>query len=195
MKQQNTYDRQTAKFLSVVGENMPEMLGDVMQSWIENPEAVQKVLFDAFCLPEFIIITDDATKKTSEIVSEMRKLFPVSVYDEENLDTNFPTPKVSTSRKFLLTQEADENLKNLSANDLTRKGIVGITLRERLFCELDYFKRTKRHLDIKNITLCSGSRHPYGRVPSVYWDGDEVSVDWCHPAHQDDNLRSRAVVS
>ena len=39
-----TYDRQTAKFLAVVGENMPEMSGEVMQGWIQNPMALQKFL-------------------------------------------------------------------------------------------------------------------------------------------------------
>jgi len=47
-----TYDRQTAKFLAVVGENMPELSGDVMQGWIQNPKAVQKALSNAFCPPE-----------------------------------------------------------------------------------------------------------------------------------------------
>jgi len=49
-----TYDRQTAKFLAVIGENMPELSGDVMQGWIENPKSVQKVLKEAFCPPEVI---------------------------------------------------------------------------------------------------------------------------------------------
>ncbi len=47
-----TYDRQTAKFLAVVGENMPELSGDVMQRWIQNPRAVQKALSNAFCSPD-----------------------------------------------------------------------------------------------------------------------------------------------
>lgn len=46
-----TYDRQTAKFLAVVGENMPELSGNVMQGWIQNPRAVQKALRKAFCPP------------------------------------------------------------------------------------------------------------------------------------------------
>ena len=50
-----TYDRQTAKFLAVVGENMPELSGDVMQEWIQNPKAVQKILSNAFCPPEAAI--------------------------------------------------------------------------------------------------------------------------------------------
>jgi hypothetical protein len=46
-----TYDHQTAKFLAVVGENMPEISSDVMQKWIENPKALQKVL-SVLRLPE-----------------------------------------------------------------------------------------------------------------------------------------------
>ena len=46
-----TYDRQTAKFLAVVGENMPELSGEVMQGWIQNPKAVQEALKKIFCPP------------------------------------------------------------------------------------------------------------------------------------------------
>lgn len=46
-----TYDRQTATFLAVVGQNMPELSGDVMQGWIENPKALQKAL-RVLCPPE-----------------------------------------------------------------------------------------------------------------------------------------------
>lgn len=47
-----TFDKQTAKFLGVVGENMPEMSGTEMQGWIENPKGLQNVLRDALCPPE-----------------------------------------------------------------------------------------------------------------------------------------------
>ena len=46
-----TYDRQTATFLAVVGQNMPELSGDVMQRWIENPKVLQKAL-RVLCPPE-----------------------------------------------------------------------------------------------------------------------------------------------
>ena len=42
-----TFDKQTAKFLAVVGENMPELSGNVMQEWIQNPKALQKALASA----------------------------------------------------------------------------------------------------------------------------------------------------
>jgi hypothetical protein len=39
-----TYDRQTATFLAVVGQNMPEISGRAMQYYIEHPESVQQLL-------------------------------------------------------------------------------------------------------------------------------------------------------
>jgi len=49
--QTKTYDHQTAKFLAVVGENMPDIPIDVMQGWIENPRGLRKVLESALCPP------------------------------------------------------------------------------------------------------------------------------------------------
>ena len=143
---------------------------------------------------KYIIINDDGKKKTSEIIAELRKLFPVWVYNESEVDKEFPPPEKFTSRKFLLVQEADEDLKNKSANDLKREGIAGITLRERLLYELEYFKKTGQHLDIDNITLCAGSRCSAGGVPRVGWHSGEVRVDWYDPEDSDAVLRSRRAV-
>lgn len=144
------------------------------------------------------VIEDDGKLKTSEILNECRKLFKVwSFYSDEQLDKDFPPPKNPTSRKFKNVQEADEDLKDKSANDLKKEGIEGITLRERLLFELAYFKETGKHLDINNLTLCSGSRYSVGNVPCVGWsdfDG-KLSVDYADPSFADGLLRSRQVVS
>ena len=47
-----TFDRQTAKFLAVVGENMSELSGGEMQWWIQHPKALQETLKKAFYPPE-----------------------------------------------------------------------------------------------------------------------------------------------
>lgn len=49
MKTANTFNSQTAKFLAMVGENMPEMSGSLMQGWIDNPKALQHALRGALC--------------------------------------------------------------------------------------------------------------------------------------------------
>jgi hypothetical protein len=91
--------------------------------------------------------------------------------------------------------EADEENKNKSANDCEKEGLNGITLEERLLLELFYHWRTCKHLDIQNVTLCSGSRGPDGDVPRVYWRDGELSVDYDYPDDSDVYLRSRSAVS
>lgn len=76
--------------------------------------------------------------------------------------------------------EADEKFKRMSANQLKAQNHKGITLLERLLLELGYFLATGRHLDVENITLCTGSRDQDGFVPGVYFGSDcrELSVRW-----------------
>lgn len=114
--------------------------------------------------------------------------------------------------------EADEDLRNISANDIKVKNITTETLAERLIHELKFFDETGKHLDTENSTLCSGSRYEGNSVPVVEWHhereprggcpslfDDDGSVGWddfewlrvkrvdSNSAH--DKLRSRQVVS
>ncbi len=98
---------------------------------------------------------------------------------------------------FQATVEADEEFKNLSADQLKEQNHQGITLLERLLLELAYFLATGKHLDVKNVTLCSGSRNRHGGVPSVYWiaDNRKVYVYWYDSDDRSAHFRSRSVVS
>ena len=90
--------------------------------------------------------------------------------------------------------EADEELKNKSANDLSKAKVLTETLFERIIHELKFFQETGKHLDIDNITLCAGSRGRGGRVPHVSWVGDGFGVGWCRPGRAGGILRARQVV-
>ena len=128
-------------------------------------------------------------------MDQMKELFDVYSYlDNKELDKQFPAPKEKTVRKFKANIEADEKHKNKSANDV--KDLPGITLRERLLLELDYFKVTGNHLDIENWTLCTGSRDSEGVVPGVGWNRDDrkVYVSWFTPDGAFGSLRSRVAV-
>jgi hypothetical protein len=98
---------------------------------------------------------------------------------------------------FARTVEADEENKNLSANQLKEQNHKGITLLERLLLGLGYFLATGQHLDVKNITLCAGSRSSDGHVPYVGWDSSDrrVFVTWFYPDDHSVYLRSRSAVS
>ncbi|MDP3727241.1 MAG: hypothetical protein Q8R35_01225 [bacterium] len=92
--------------------------------------------------------------------------------------------------------EADQELKNKSAEDLRRAKIAGVTLLERILLELWYFWKTGNHLDVQNVTLCSGSRDADGDVPCTRWHGEfRIGSVWCDPAYRTRDLRSRPVVS
>lgn len=137
----------------------------------------------------------------NKVVAALRKL-GVDVYTYvDDLDKGVPTNdrdpnNGSYAISFKRTIEADEENKNLSANQLEKQGHKGITLLERLLLELGYFLATNQHLDVENITLCSGSRHSDGSVPCVYWYSDyrRVHVYWYNPGNADRYLRSRSVV-
>ena len=139
-------------------------------------------------------VKDEGKLKTSELLEACRKQFKVwSWYDDAKLDADFPP--VKSTRYFKKDVEADEDLKNLSADDLKEKGIEGITLRERILLELQYFKDTGKHLDIDNITLCSGSRYSDGLVPDVRLaSGGNVRVGWYDSRGSRPYLRARRAV-
>ena len=95
-------------------------------------------------------------------------------------------------------QEADEELKNLSANKLKQMKIPAITFEERLLFELKFFKETGKHLDLENWTLCAGSRYGDGHVPSVIWSSYYLGgllVDQYFSHSYYDSRRARKAVS
>lgn len=123
-------------------------------------------------------ITDDGSKKTLELLAECKSLFPFwSFYSDEELDKLCPAPKQTTTRKFQENIEPDAETLGKSTNEADPR-MKGITLRERIIMELQYFKETNNHLDIKGATFCSGSRDAGGDVPSAYWFGGRFGVSY-----------------
>jgi len=134
------------------------------------------------------------------IYDKCAELFPVWKWTDENLDKIVTSDRLAKNDAYAVwvrdRVEADEELKNLSANDLKRQNIVGITLEERLVYELKYFKEAGKHLDINNVTLCSGSHYSDGDVPNVYWHAyGKLYVNWDNPGSANGNLRARQAVS
>lgn len=136
----------------------------------------------------------------NKVVAAIRELKVDAYTYASDLDKGVPTnDRDPNNGSYAIgvrrTVEADEENKNLSANQL-KSSHKGITLLERLLLELGYFLTTGKHLDVKNVTLCSGSRNSGGNVPGVGWgsDGRRVYVDWYHSDSSGGDLRSRSVV-
>lgn len=129
------------------------------------------------------------------------KNFSCWKYTDKNLDEVVISDRNAKNGPYAIRVrdgvEADEEFKNLSADDIKVKKIITETLEERLMHELKFFKECGKHLDVTNITLCSGSRDSGGDVPHVHWFGysSEVSVDRHSSGHAHDHLRAREAVS
>jgi len=144
-----------------------------------------------------IIVAEQMTPET--LFNKCKELFPCWKWTDKNLDEIVESERTTKNGAYAIwvrdRVEADEELKNLSANDSKKQDIPGITLEERLLYELKYFRETSKHLDVKNLTLCAGSRDDGGGVPGVSWDGVRLGVYWCPPDDRGGSLRSRQVVS
>jgi|GEM_PF-510412 hypothetical protein len=118
-------------------------------------------------------------------------LSPGILMVKNDLRRNDRWPDVSYAVRNCDCAEADEKYKNLSANALAELGIIGNTCLERLIHGYRYFIKTGKHLDVENITLCSGSRCSDGYVPCVSFLDGKVGVDGCDPSDSYDLLRAR----
>lgn len=115
-----------------------------------------------------------------------------------NLETVVPDNTVIVMKPYAKRLrnrvEADEELKDLSANMLEGKNFQSITLLERLLLELWYFWKTGDHLDKENYTLCAGSRCKAGDVPIIKWSGNMLGIERCDPSYSSKSIRSRKVI-
>ena len=131
------------------------------------------------------------------IVAKCRELFPFWVWTDKDLDqiTEHDRDANKTGSYavwFRACIEADKEFKNLSANQIKTMGIKGITLPERLVLEIKHFLKTGQRLDMKYITLCTGSRYDGGGVPGVYSSVvGGVCVDEFSSGYSDGLLRVR----
>jgi len=135
----------------------------------------------------------------NQVYDVLAKHFPCWRYAED-LDKAIPNndryPNTGAYAIWVRDRvEADEENKNLSANDLASQNHKGITLLERMIYEFKCFDETGQHLDTQNWTLCSGSRFSGGGVPGAYWHDGRFEVGWYCPDDSSDRLRSRSVVS
>jgi len=94
--------------------------------------------------------------------------------------------------------EPPARLANVSALQIAERQINTLGLTDTLLLHGWFFwKSGGKHLDVKNVSLCSASRYSSGYVPSVCWRGycGGLSVNGCGPGDTDGFLCSRQAVS
>jgi hypothetical protein len=195
----------TKTIKSLVGEiqDLPDYLVWWQEFYLE--EGI-KIDFTFFEIPEkpagnhwLILVAPGMTY--NRVIQIIRKKFKVWVYTDdldEAIDFSKEQRRAIDKPYAIWVKaniEADSELKNKSANDLGN--MPAVTLLERLLLEIFYFSfiSNGNHLDIKNVTLGTGSRNLDGDVPNVDWGGGELIVDWYDSDNANDYLLSRQVVS
>ncbi|MCX5854486.1 MAG: hypothetical protein NTZ24_07945 [Deltaproteobacteria bacterium] len=178
---------------------------DVCEYWIElwrkqigikNPDFAGITPFATHPGYRPLIMPKHELITAQRLYDSCRELFNCWKYNGNSLDNlvvmNDRDPrKGSYVTWFRDRVEADEELSNLSGIELDKMKIPGITLLEREVMEYDYFNRTNGHLDVENMTICSGSRYLCGDLPRVRWDGEKFFVHWFFTDRANAIMRSR----
>ena len=107
---------------------------------------------------------------SSKYYDDLDKAISKNIRDTSSHYTIWVPDEVEPEQKFLgkSTRESDPDMK------------IGVTLLERIIFEIIYFTETGKHLDVKGLTFCSGSRDSVGDVPVAGLGGDgsfEVGYD------------------
>lgn len=136
----------------------------------------------------------------NKMFARMEQLFKCLKY-ADNLDTAVPTKARTTESHYAVWVrdgvEPDAEFLGKSTREVDPDMKIGMTLLERMTLELKYFTETGKHLDIKELTFCSGSRNSDGGVPCVCWhpyDG-AVGVRWDYVGRTNSGWGVRRAVS
>lgn len=119
-------------------------------------------------MTKIITITDSKDVKTSTIIKQARKLFNVYIYDEKDIDTQFPAPEQDLVVSFLDSIESDPKHKGKSYDDFMQEDKKYMTMRQYLLVCMEKWEKDKQHIDVKYWT----------RTSSLWSDGGLVRGSW-----------------
>lgn len=145
-----------------------------------------------------IVIAEGMTPQ--RIYDKCENLFPCWKWTNDNLDSMVTySERTSKNGAYAIwirdCVEADDEFKNHSAEIIKSKKITTETFEERCLHELKYFKETGEHLDMENITFCTGSRYSNGEVPCMSWVTGMFRIRSARSDRAGRELRSRQVVA
>lgn len=207
------FRREARKFLSKFKANRGGQLSADLIRWDGVYEKLfgQKPNLSQIAVPEMpegfgpmrlVVVAREVLKWTDNhplqgTQSALKRRFPCWQYVvdlDEAIVRNDRDPKNGSCAVWVRdVREADEEFANKSADDLAGENHLGITLIERQLLEIDYFLEHGEHLDVQNVTLCTGSRNRGDNVPSAHWIADKFYVGRCYSANRGPRLRSRRV--
>jgi hypothetical protein len=146
------------------------------------------------------LIIVDRGMTPERLYHKCRELFLGWKTTNKSLDEVVKSERTSQNGPYAVwfrdTVNADEDLKNLSYDDLKAKIIPAITLEERLLYELKYYTETSGHLDPDTFTSCAGSRYIDGFVPNVRYRVTCVGmgIHWHDTQNRFSGMRARRAI-
>lgn len=186
-------------------------LFDVTETYNELREEWQKFYQSAFGIEiDFTgVNVPEKPEGNYRLLFIAKGLTPNKVYDawtfpkwkySDDLDKAVPINKRTATESYaiwvLAGDEPDSEFLGKTTNQADPNMEIGMTLLERMIFESKYFAETGKHLDVKGVTFCSGSRHSDGNVPGVYLSSDgEVRVNWYFLADSNSKNGVRRAVS
>ncbi len=199
------------ELIAHIGKFIPDMndLTNPIKQWEDFYLKVfgLKVDFSGIRIPER---TEAEKGEFTRLIIVLQGLSLNSVYDAcqrhfkcwrytEDLDRAIRKNERSNTTSYAIwvrdTVEADEVHKNKSAKMIVEEGLKTETVLERMIHELKYFLESGKHLDINNVTLCSGSRSSDGGVPGIGWVDGGFRVDWYRTDDRNVSICSRGVIA
>jgi hypothetical protein len=145
-----------------------------------------------------IIIAEGLT--LNQVFSAWKKLFKCWRYNDDldvSITKNARDSKIAYAIWVRDGIEPDAEYLGESTRQADPDMKIGVTLLERMVHELVYFDETGKHLDVKGVTSCTGSRYADGGVPCVRWYSvdQEVRVGWYGLDDSDSARGLRSAVS
>ena len=180
----------------------------LLKEWDDFYSSVFDINFDkkrlkGFLLPrprldykELMLIPEGLT--LGEAFDVCTEYFPIyTQYNnlDEQVCNNDRDCQFAYAIRFNESQEPhDKAIRLLSPVKLRRNHCLSMTLLERLIYGLKFFIDTGSHLDLKNITVCAGSRDSCGEVPFIYTYNEKiVHIKTASPYETDSNVYARQV--
>jgi len=123
----------------------------------------------------------------NKVFKRWKDLFECCKYND-NLDNSVSTNVRTSSSHYVIwvkdSIEPDKEFLGKSTEQADPDVKIGVTLLEGMIFELKYYSETGKHLNIKGITYCSGSRFLHCGIPSIYSDlaTYRVVVYWYSPS-------------
>ena len=213
LRQDEGWKEKAEESLNSKEKTFTSELSETIKQWQEFYQETFQITpdFSKLEIPEkregfdkLLIIAKGMTPQ--KLFEKCKEFFPSNISTKDNdLDKVITSDRNTKKESYAIwvrdcIEADDQKLEDLSVDEIKKQGLVTETLEERLIQELEYFFRTKDHLDKERVNLCVGSLYVTGRVPSVRWVNDNLYVYWysMDPSTPSDilrTLRTREAVS